>query len=182
MIKFKKVRDSSDDYLKGLLKARTHFDAWAARTLPKLYANAQRQQFMTQGASEGKPWRAPQSNQYRVWKRWSFSTWAGQGHKTMIASARLLVSLLPENERQGLFMGQLGIRLESPLWRGITQNWGKEFRSTVGDGKAQYMTSIPYFRYVNERNNVTTLSQRTQKEFSKSFQTYLHRVAARSLV
>lgn len=173
MISFKKIESGTVSSFDVLLKAKPSFDAWAARTMPDLYANAQRERFMTEGRSEGQSWKPAASASYLLWKRRYFSSWAGHGDKAMIASSRLLVGTLPEDNRDGLYLGPFS--KTTKYWQDLNANWGKEFRKVPTPGNIKFLTTVPYASSVNDVNDFTTFGPETKAKLVKSYQSYVRR-------
>lgn len=188
MATMKLVRNDLERFKKQIARAPQHFDAWAARTLPRLYGNAQRMRWASDGSTEGRTWDPPMSPGYVKWKTRYFAGWAGGGTKTQLASSRLMAGMLPPGERQGIFLGAFPERVLTPsgrvvhdstYWRSLRSGWGREFRAIQGGGKVQYLTAVPYAREASERNEIFRFEKATRAGFRRSFRAYLKRAALR---
>lgn len=140
--------------LDKMTKSAMFFEGWANRRLLKLYANAQRQRWMTEGASESGKWRRLNFH-YATEKKKRFAAYPGAGNAVLIATSRLLASVLPPEERKN----------EIPF--------GEEFRKIIQNKKIIFKTVTPYARDVDQARTFTTWSARTTKSFIKDFKTYL---------
>lgn len=151
------IRLKIKDRLEGLermTQTAMFFEGWANRRLPRLYANAQRDRWMTEGASEGSKWRKL-STGYAVYKKKRFANYPGAGNAILIATSRLLASVLPPEERKN----------ERPF--------GEEFRKIIQNKKVIFKTVNPYAGDVDTVRPFSIWTNRTLQNFIKDYKKYV---------
>lgn len=140
--------------LNKMAQSSMFFEGWANRRLPRLYANAQRTRWMTEGASEGPKWKKLSSG-YAASKKWRFASYPGAGNVVLIATSRLLAGLLPPEERKN------------------ERSFGEEFRKIIQNKKVTFKTTVPYADDVNQERPFSVWTQRTMNSFVRDYKTYL---------
>jgi hypothetical protein len=141
--------------LDKMVRAGDFFAAWANRNLQKLYANAVRTRWISEGASETGKWSAIRSTSYKAWKQKRFADYPGGGEKLLIASSRLLAGMLPPEER------------------GDAIAHGEEFRKMIFGKRVTFSTSVPYAEEVDAERDISKWSDKTIKLFTSDYVKYL---------
>ena len=90
------VKNSVEEFHKSLLKKSNIIGAGLARDVYSIYANAQRQRWMTENNSEGKHW-DNLSEPYKTYKRKKFAQYPGGGSKMLVATGTLFKSVTGED-------------------------------------------------------------------------------------
>lgn len=138
-----------------LTKAGDFFEGWSNTRFMHIYATRQRQRWMTAGGSERNEWAALDGRYvYRKWQK--FATYPGSGQKLLIATSRLLASVLPPSERRQ----EIGMKPD-------------EFSKVPGRRRIQFGTRNPYAEFVNEKRNFTDWSPDSRLAFANDYKKYL---------
>ena len=98
MISISVVQNQVFDQMNQIVNSPSFFPAWWKTYGQPIYANAQQMRWATEGATEGFEW-APVINATAKARR--FKDYFGGGTKTLIATSRLLASVLPPPFRGG---------------------------------------------------------------------------------
>lgn len=171
MITLKKVQADTLKRLQQMVTNPNFFPAWANTQGLAIYSQGQMNRWQTQGGSEGSPWRVLNVTYEQRKKRMygggirlsgknkgqSYPSYFGSGTKTLIATSRLLASVLPPQYRGGAAPTQ-----------------GEEFRKTVTDNSLELATAVPYATYVDDERSFVgfPLGGPTRSQFSDSFKKY----------
>lgn len=141
--------------LTKMTQSSMFFEGWANRNLPRLYANAERTRWITEGVSEGSQWK-PLSPLYRERKKKLYGGYPGGGNVTLIATSRMLAGILPPEERGD-----------------VVASHGEEFRKLINGKRIIFSTINPYAEDVNAVRDFSSWSSSTIKTFVKDYVSYL---------
>ncbi len=147
-----------DAQLKALLDPQRLFEGWANRELMDIYGRAQLKRWQTEGASERDKWK-PLNAEYAKRKRKRFRDYPGKGTKMLVATGRLLASILPEEQR-GIAGGAAA--------KG-------DFRKLIERRRVTLATTVEYAPWVDEVRSFTKFGAEFGKSVAESFRKYLMR-------
>lgn len=117
------------------------------RNVLQWYRNVQRKRWITENESEGMRW-APLQPAYRRRKLRVFAGYPGGGSKTLIATGRLLASVIGP---------------------------GPDFRKVTTDRTMIIATVVPYAPHVNEDRTFTTYGEASIKRLAAAYARFLSR-------
>lgn len=138
--------DGIGDVLRGMIDRAGTVRGWLNRVAyPKIIA-AQRQRWMTEGASEGDGWE-PLTPKYARYKLKKFASYPGAGQKLLIATNRLV--------------------------NGMTGDNRNDHYKLVTETRLEVGTTVPYGKYVNERRNIVDLGPDTVSELTDGLRDYI---------
>jgi hypothetical protein len=132
----KQVLSGIEDNLNGMLDRSKRMQAYMNRVVYKQYQNAQRSRWMSEGNSEGDPWKAL-NPKYKERKKIIFAAYEGQGTKMLIATGRLFKSVIGP---------------------------GADHKKIVTDKSIEVAWSTPYAVYVDEVRPFTEFGDKTMGE------------------
>lgn len=133
----KQVMSGVENNLQGMLDRSKRMQAYLNRVVYKQYQNAQRQRWITEGASElGSKWK-DLDPKYKERKKKIFATYDGRGTKMLIATGRLYKSVIGP---------------------------GADHAKVVTDKRLEVLWTTPYSVYVDEERDFTTFSDKTMEE------------------
>jgi hypothetical protein len=138
--------DGISSYLDQMLGKAQTVRGWLNRVAYPLVIKAQRLRWETEGASEGVSW-APLNPDYARWKLRKYADAPGGGRHILIATARLVQGMTGDN---------------------IADHYKlvEDTRLTVG-------TTLYYAQYVDEKRDITTMSDETISEIKADLANYL---------
>lgn len=170
MISLSVVQNKVFDKLMNMVKDPNFFPGWANTRALAMYSQAQMDRWTTEGGSQNHPWEPVQDTYAQRKKRMfgggvrlsgarkgeSYPAYFGQGTKTLIATSRLLASVLPPQYRDG-----------------PTAIEGEEFRKTVTEKSLEIATAVPYSVFVDEVRPFSVWDDSFIKELKDDFKAYV---------
>lgn len=170
MISLSVVQNQVFDRLKSMVENPNFFSGWAERFAVPIYAQAQMDRWITEGGSQGDTW-ADLSSPYsqrklRMFgggvrlsganKGESYPSYFGSGTKKLIASSRMLASVLPPAFRSG-----------------PDATHGEEYRQLTTDKSISFSTTVPYAVFADEQRSFSTWSSEFKQDLARNFARYL---------
>jgi hypothetical protein len=143
--KLTKVLSGIEDQLKAMLDRKGRMQAYLNRNVYKQYQNARRTQWATQGASEGDRW---ENNppKYADYKTRKFAAYPGGGRKVLIATGRLMQSVIGpgEDHRKVATNEYIAINWTTPYAVAVGEarpyaDLGRETMDEIYDGLAKFL-------------------------------------------
>lgn len=142
------TRNAVEEKLNDMISKGRSLEAGVARDVTKIYANAQRARWMSEGSSEGTPWRAL-NPKYKESKPIRFSAYPGGGRKMMIA-------------RGDLFMAA------------TLQKLGADGGSFIVQGSTLTINiNIDHATHANQARNFTRFGSQTRDKIKQRLKEYL---------
>jgi hypothetical protein len=145
MITTKFIVKDAQKVLGDMLKRERAMQSYFNRNLLEQYRNIQRKRWMTQGESEGSPWRALNPD-YAARKKRVYASYPGGGTKMLIATNRLITGVVGP---------------------------GGDFRKVTTPRSITLSTVTPYAKYVDEDRTFTKFGAKSLQEIYKGIGDFL---------
>lgn len=137
----KTVNNQALKNLEGMIERGRSSQAFLARVAYPLYQARQMKKFMTEGASEGTPWKELKPK-YADWKRINFAGWPGHGMKMLIRTGELA---------EGVIGRKLAGDVVSDASTAAGPGHAAGHFVMITDKSLTVATSVPYAKYVSAR-------------------------------
>lgn len=144
---FRVLSDQITQRLKEMVTLADDSSGWLNRNLWRMYVNAQTQRWKTEGESENDPWPAL-SPKYAKYKLKAFKRYPGKGKRMMVATNRLLKSVVGKSS---------------------------DTRKIVTKRTLRVMTAVEYAEYADEARNFTEFSRKFNRKMRREYLKYLKR-------
>lgn len=153
MITTKTIYNGAQKTLRDMLTRERALQSYLNRNVVEQYRNIQRKRWMTQGDSEGSPWRALDPV-YAARKKRVFAGYPGGGTKMLIATNRLITGVIGP---------------------------GGDFRKVTTPRSITIGTVTPYAKYVDEERTFTSFSSASLREIYTGIGQFLFKGIVRGL-
>lgn len=153
-IKLKISVNGIGEYFQQMAQRASVVDGWLNRVAYPEILKAQKQRWMTKGASEGNTWDEITPS-YAKRKLRRFADYPGSGRRLLIATGRLAYSMTLDNSLRGP--------------KSTESDHGK----IVGNNRLEIESFVPYGKYVNEDREFTTLGKETTKRLADMLHDYV---------
>lgn len=144
-----KTQNSVTQALQEKIERGKSMRAFLDRVVYTEYQNAQRERWMTEGASEGFAWPALKSLTYIRQKSRKFAAFPGGGKKMMIATGR--------------------------LYNSVTGDSAQEHRKVVTDNSIDIYTTVDYAQYTDEARTFTKFGDDFRTRIQQAIVNYMAR-------
>lgn len=181
MISLSFVQNDVFDRLMNQVRDPSFFPGWWKQFGQPIYAQAQQARWMSEGGSEGFSWPAPLNT---AAKERRFKDYYGGGTKTLIATSRLLASVLPPAFRGGASCPEGEEQYNEIVSDGsvIVASNVKSAYIPPASGKERKKRGgkygVNYGVFVNEHRPFTKWSTETRQAFSDSLKQYVRAIVS----
>lgn len=153
MITTKTIYNGAQKVMRDMLTRERALQSYLNRNVVEQYRNIQRKRWMTQGDSEGSPWR-DLDPVYAARKKRIYSGYPGGGTKMLIATNRLITGVIGP---------------------------GGDFRKVTTPRSITIGTVTPYAKYVDEDRTFTRFSTNSLREIYTGIGQFLFKGIVRGL-
>jgi hypothetical protein len=152
--KIKKTQDGIEKNLNALIERSSSLRAFLQFYVYPKYQSLQRSRWMTEGASQGKPW--PSLNaKYAEWKKKKYAKYEGQGQRMLVATGHLYKSVIGP---------------------------GSGHYKKIDDKSITVGTSVEYAKYVAAKRSIFIFKKQDMDEIKQSVWDYIRFAKYRKFV